>query len=101
MSNDLDLGPCCACGQSGPSVRNVVMLDLRAPQSGTGWGCFICRLPSDGALAVVCDACLAAGAPIRQVCDGYATSGRRVPRAALTEPFCHDLTRHLEAYDGS
>ncbi len=53
-----DLGPCCACGKSGPDVRNIMMLHVRAPVPGTGWGCFACKLPLNGAVAVLCDICL-------------------------------------------
>lgn len=56
-ATDLKLGPCCHCQKSGPSVRNVVMMTFRAPAPGSGWGCLECRLPNDGALAVLCDEC--------------------------------------------
>ena len=60
----IDLGMCCACRLAGPTVRNIMMIPFRAPVPGKGWGCLVCRLPSDGAVAVVCDACLESGAPI-------------------------------------
>jgi hypothetical protein len=88
--SDRDYGPCCACG-SPPTrrdpVRTFVALSAKAPVPGTGWGCVVCRLPADGAIAVVCDACVAAaeraGAvpPIREVFAGYPNDGRRVPPA--------------------
>lgn len=81
-----DYGPCCACG-SRRRVRTFVMLDAKAPVPGTGWGCVVCNLPPDGALAVICDACAAAGGrrgetpPVREVFAGYPNDGRRVPVA--------------------
>jgi hypothetical protein len=90
----IDLGPCCACRQPGPTVRNIMMLAFRAPVPGKGWGCFQCGLPQDGAVAVVCDACMESDAPILDVCHGYASSSGRVARETCNEPFEHDMTRH-------
>lgn len=58
------------------------------------WGCFQCGLPSDGAVAVVCDACLESGAPILDVCHGYPKENMRTARESLTEPFDHDEVAH-------
>ena len=94
------LGPCCACGRDGLGLRNLVMLHLRGPIDGTGWGCFQCGLPNHGAVAAVCDECIDNETPIRFACKGYATAGERVPREELTEPWDHDMSKHpLEAYD--
>ena len=98
-----DLGPCCSCRQSGPQVRNILALPFRAPVPGTGWGCVVCGLPCDGAVAVVCEACLDActgprssGHP-QEVCYGYPGEGKRCAYAACTqEPFDHDATLHEE-----
>ncbi len=84
-----DLGACCACLCVGASVRNLVMLPVRAPVPGTGWGCVVCGLPNDGALAVVCDLCLDLNLEIVEAIDGYATKGQRVWRDTLTVPFDH------------
>lgn len=51
-----DLGSCCICAGK-QSVRTVLQLGFRAPVPGTGWGCVVCRLPGDGAVAVLCDEC--------------------------------------------
>lgn len=92
-----DFGPCCAYGQPGPTVRNIITLTQRAPVSGTGWGCLQCGLPSDGAIAVLCDACMEASAPIRFVCVGYSSNGQRVRVETLSEKlFDHDLSKHPE-----
>lgn len=96
MEQDLDLGACCACGQRGETVRNLICLDVQAPVAGTGWGCFVCGLPSNGALAVVCDDCLELKRPIVQVCYGYVRHGRRALRSACTELFTHDPSKHKE-----
>jgi hypothetical protein len=93
----IDLGPCCACGATGPSVRNIIMLDCKAPIAGTGWGCFQCGLASDGAVAVLCDRCLEEHRePVRAVA-GYPKSGGRVPVASLTGRHEHRLHLHNEA----
>lgn len=86
-------GPCCACRRSDVDVRNLIMLPFRAPQPGTGWGCVVCGLPSDGAIALVCDACLATGASILDCCEGYTTSGQRASVAGAA-PFDHRNVPH-------
>lgn len=93
-ADDIDLGACCACRKSGPTVRNIMMLGKRAPVPGTGWGCLVCHLPSDGAIAVVCDACLEAERPILDVCVGYASRNERVSSETVTELFEHQLALH-------
>ena len=70
-------------------------LERRAPTPGMGWGCAVCGLPADGAVAVLCDACLEVGAEITTACDGYLGEGRRVPLRDLPpEPFRHDEAAH-------
>lgn len=98
---ELDFGPCCACGQSGPTVRNVLLLDRRGPMPGRGWGCFQCGLPMDGASAVLCDACLEANAEIKFARTGYPAEDGRTPIEALPAgEFKHNLAFHPEAaYD--
>jgi hypothetical protein len=96
MDDPIDLGRCCSCQQPGPTVRNLIALDVAAPIPGTGWGCVVCSVPNNGALAVLCDACLEAEAPIVDVCYGHAASGLRSAREACIEPFEHDMTKHEE-----
>lgn len=91
----VNLGTCCACGKSGQDVHNVVMLNRKGPTPGKGWGCLVCGLPADGAVAVLCDDCLEAGEEIRFVCVGYAAEDGRMPIAELPfEPFEHRLAMH-------
>jgi len=94
-----DLGTCCACGQAGPAVRNILMLPRRGPTPDHGWGCAVCGLATEGAMSVLCDACLEAHAPLKWACLGYVTEPGRVPIAELCEPWEHNLVRHnlLEA----
>lgn len=95
MEEKLDLGPCCACGGT-ENVRNVMMLDRKGPTPGKGWGCFVCDLPLDGAVAVLCDDCLEAKAEIRFVCGGYPSQDGRVLIEDLPDgPFGHDLSVHF------
>lgn len=94
----LDLGTCCGCGCTGETVRNLIMLQKKAPVPGTGWGCVVCGLPSDGAVAVVCNDCLARAERqpdvIQEVIYGYATDNKRYSLAALTEFFDHKDIPH-------
>jgi hypothetical protein len=94
-----DLGGCCVCGKHGPSVRNIVMLDKRhpapIPKSGC-WGCFQCGLPSEGAVAVVCDRCLDAKRKLREACIGPPGDNVRIAIELLTVPFEHDISKHPE-----
>jgi len=89
-----DLGSCCGCGTR-EGVRNVMMLNMRAPVPGTGWGCVVCDLPSDGAVAVLCDACL--DRPVKNVCVGFAKDDKRVSVETLSSaPFDHDPKKHAD-----
>jgi hypothetical protein len=82
-----EMGPCRECGTA--HATNVIMLPLRAPKPGTGWGCLPCGLPADGAVSVLCDDC--ADRPLRFVCDGYPKEGKRVSIETLgDEAFDHD-----------
>lgn len=93
--NEVDLGACCACGLNKPDVRNMICLDRPARVSGTGWGCAVCGLPADGAVAVVCDDCLVAGREIRFVVYGYADRKQRMAVADLPAgDFNHDVRFH-------
>lgn len=105
-----NLGSCCICERSGPTVRNMVMLPKRAPIAGRGWGCMECHLPLDGVVAVVCDSCLGPlntyGQPIevesrlRFACRGYPGSDGRIPIGDLDPaPFDHDPAFHRDELD--
>lgn len=95
------LGPCCVCGKEDETVRNLYALDKRAPVPGTGWGCFQCGLPSDGAMAVVCDECHEKGAKLVYVIYGMAGDKGRMLRSELSdEDFKHDMSKHPEAEYG-
>jgi len=95
QEDDVDLGPCCVCEKAGPDVRNVVMLDRKGPVPGRGWGCLVCDLPLDGAVAVLCDDCLANRAgEIRFVCNGCPKDGRLPIEELAFEPFEHRMACH-------
>jgi hypothetical protein len=100
--DDMDLGKCCNCSKD-EDVRNILMLDLRAPIAGMGWGCFQCGLPLDGAVAVLCDDCmkqLDGGYPLF-VCAGYPKENERVSIQSLSsEKFSHDMSKHPEEQSG-
>lgn len=91
-----ELGSCCGCGVTGRSVNTIVILGVRAPVAGTGWGCFACHLPLDGAVAVLCETCANDDSEIRFACVGWPYDNVRIERAQLTEPFIHDAKNHPE-----
>ncbi|MBE9050663.1 hypothetical protein IQ243_09595 [Nostocales cyanobacterium LEGE 11386] len=94
----LDLGMCCGCGCTGETVRNIITLEKKAPVPGTGWGCLVCGLPSDGAVAVVCDDCLALLQQHQDILThavhGYPTEKGRCDIASLTGEFKHKNILH-------
>ncbi|NET37401.1 MAG: hypothetical protein F6K19_36145 [Cyanothece sp. SIO1E1] len=97
MSNEdylLDLGPCCACGKHDNTVRNMLMLEKLAPVPGKGWGCFVCDLPMNGALAIVCDQCLENKAELKQAIYDDPAKKLRCDIEELQGHFTHDLTKH-------
>jgi hypothetical protein len=89
------LGTCCRCGGS-ETVRNIYMLPYRNKVPGHGWGCVICHLPSDGAVAVLCDGCAlqveqhGIDAVLRYACRGYPATDGRAAIEKFQEPFAHD-----------
>lgn len=89
-----DLGSCCACGEEGPSVRNVIALQLKASVPGTGWGCFVCDLPADGAVTVVCDRCIADQREPVYACDGHPAAKKRIRISELVGSHKHDPATH-------
>lgn len=97
---EMKLGPCCIC-ETERRVRTVLMLDFKSAVRGHGWGCFQCGLPSDGAVAVLCDLCthrFAAGqAALKFVCRGYPAEDGRLPYAERSRmKHEHAMERHPE-----
>lgn len=91
-----DFGRCCSCGGR-DQVNNIVCHSKRAPVPGTGWGCVVCGLDMDGAISVVCDRCVAQQSTINEVCQGFPTSGKRLPLESLSsEVFEHHCELHEE-----
>lgn len=87
------LGPCCNCERM-DGVYNIVMINRRGPTDGRGWGCMVCGLPCDGAIAVLCDDC-ADVYPPRFACVGYPALDGRVPFHDLPPgDFKHDTSKH-------
>lgn len=91
--------PCCMCENDG--ANNILMLHRRGVSPGHGWGCVACGLPSDGAVAVLCNECVEIyqenPAALRFVCHGYVADKRRVSIDDLPPgEFDHDRTKHPE-----
>lgn len=95
----IDLGPCCACGGL-REVRNVVMMDIEAPEGFVGWGCLVCGLAPRGAIYVLCDECVAAEREPLFICGGrYATDHERVVLEGYDgAPHQHDASKHDELW---
>lgn len=98
-----DLGNCCGCEKRHPTVRNLVTLDKRIEGERGGWGCVVCDLPPEGAVAVLCDDCIYElkqnRAEIKFACLGYPGENRRIQTAKLTEVYEHDNSKHPESWD--
>ena len=75
-------------------VRNIVMMDRKAPIPGHGWGCVVCGLPSDGAIYVACDGCLEANRNPIYACRGYPETEGRIYVGDLRGEHEHDLAIH-------
>ena len=97
MSDAPSLGSCCGC-ETTEAVHTIAMLPYRNKVPGHGWGCVVCHLPSDGAVAVLCDSCADAAhhrgidAVLRFACRGYAAEDGRAPIEKFQEPFVHDTS---------
>jgi hypothetical protein len=91
-----DFGSCCACGKHGPDVRNVICLNQLAPIPNTGWGCVVCGLPANGAVAVVCDHCLETKQKIQFACEGYVSEKGRIAVGKLQGMFYHRIHLHAK-----
>jgi hypothetical protein len=92
-------GWCCACeGEISPSNPIVVFLPFQAPEGFRGWGCMACHLPARGAIAVMCQDCVAAEKVPRFVATGVNVGDNmRVSlEGYLQIPFLHDLRLHPE-----
>lgn len=99
------LGPCCCC-ESDERVHSILFLDGKAPIPGRGWGCLTCGLAANGAVAVVCNACLANPISVnltfvlRFACRGFPATDGRIPIGELCGHHEHDLSRHPEIQQG-
>lgn len=93
----INFGACCFCGSEKLATCRLMCLDKKAPVPGTGWGCVLCRLPADGAFAVVCDEC----ACKRKLLPTHAVSGwvgekKRVSIVELKGEHKHNPRFHPE-----
>ena len=97
-------GPCCYCGGTDKPRQAIVALPYRAPTPGTGWGCVVCGLPTDGAVAIACTDCEADGMDdgLLVCIDGAVGESLPVVEFDRSEPFQHDEEKHraAEASDG-
>ena len=96
---EYDFGRCCACQRREGDFGAVLMLPLKAPVPGTGWGCSQCGLAADGAFVVLCSDCMDAGRrPVEAVC-GYLSNSTRMPISELVGRHEHDIRKHPEVME--
>lgn len=105
-SDDADLPRrCCACGEIKTPCRTLVTIARKSPTPGKGWGCVVCKLPFDGALAVICDPCageLGKDDPtieLRWALAGGVDNDERIPLDKLDGTHGHDARYHPEFLD--
>ena len=97
----MNLGTCCNC-ETNQDVIFIVDLNYKAPIPGTGWGCLVCNLPPDGAVAVLCVNCRNDLAErksdeINNVCVGFPGNNKRIPYLDFiktAEVFIHNRMKH-------
>jgi hypothetical protein len=90
-----DFGSCCSCGSTSHAA-NFLLLEHEAPVPGSGWGCAICKLPANGAIAVLCDTCLKQVNPVlTHVIFGYPADKKRVSYDSVSNTcFKHTMELH-------
>lgn len=102
IDGDADNGTCCVCSKR-VHVHSVFLLGFKCPIPGRGWGCRVCGLPEDGAIAVVCDECIGTYVNplhhLRFICSGRPGLDGRTPLSQVGGHHVHDLTKHV-ARDG-
>jgi NMD protein affecting ribosome stability and mRNA decay len=73
-------------------------MDFLGPTPGRGWGCVVCGVPSDGAVAVLCDACVERKVQPIRIIEGDAAEHRRlvITPAMRERKFAHRVELHPE-----
>lgn len=103
VSREIKLGTCCIC-EGEEDVCILVALPRRCVVPGHGWGCVVCGLPSEGAIAVVCTKCEPKieknNLALRFACRGWPAIDGRVKIGELpVETFDHDRSLHPEYWE--
>lgn len=97
---DPDLGACCNCGTT-EGVNNIIQLMRFAPERGKGWGHVTISIDGFGAVAVLCENCIAEvhnETDVKMACVGYPKENRRVPLLEL-EALPEWIVRRLREYN--
>ena len=86
LEDCMDLGNCCVC-RGKEDVVNIINLPYRTFIPGTGWGNVEHSLPTDGAIAVICDSCMDGFeiVNLQDVVYGYASEKQRRPFLEVTK----------------
>jgi hypothetical protein len=97
----LDLGPCCICEAAFAPV--LLIVHARSIEPGKGWGCPVCGLSQDGALAVICEVCESrygtqgqVETALRFACRGWPGTDGRLHIEDLRGEHVHRRWRHPE-----
>jgi hypothetical protein len=99
-------GMCCLC--EGNNAVVIVFLTARSPVADHGWGCAVCGISANGAIAVLCKPCAGAyehsDAPnielhLKWACRGYPATEGRIPFEDLRGEHQHVRHRHPEVPD--
>ena len=97
--SDFDYGTCCVCESV---IEDPILISLPFKvhvESESKWGCFQCGLPFEGAVAVICDACVDEhGVNIEDKIKFLMNNKERipVPPVEIRIPHEHDYSLHSE-----
>lgn len=97
-----EYGTCCVC-ESEMQTCGIIQLGYKI-KSESGWGCLQCGLAMEGAIAIVCGACIDKYEGNVEDQIKYLMNGKKgrlpVPPAEERIPHEHDLSFHPEYTEG-
>ena len=99
MNSPKNYGACCICEAETADVQNIIMLDYKT-RSESVWGCYVCWLPFEGAVACVCDTCIEKYDNVEAEIKFLMDSHRRIPVPPVEERVLHqhNLSLHPEPH---
>lgn len=98
-----EYGTCCVC-ESEMETCGIIQLGYKV-ESESGWGCYQCGLPMEGAIAIVCGDCVDKHAETIEDQIKYLMDGKKgrfpVPPVEKRVTHEHDLSLHPEYKENS